>query len=92
MNKKIVVFEDTKTSFSTDYECVQIEYNGQSKDVDIHRWLVVNKHLMTSAEKLIIPVRLGNEDAEFMGLYIGMHIRLTKELGDVRFSPSRHMK
>lgn len=87
MNNKIVVIEDSKTSFSADYKCLHIEFNSQSKDEDIHNWLMVNKQLMSNAEKLIIPVRLGNEDAEFMGLYIGMHIRLTKELENVRFIP-----
>jgi len=87
MNNKIVVIEDYKTTFSAEYKCLQVEFNNQSKDEDIHNWLMVNKKLMYDAEKLIIPVRLGNEDAEFMGLYIGMHIRLTKELENVRFIP-----
>lgn len=87
MNDKIVVIEDSKTSFANSYNCLQVEFNSQSKDEDIHRWLIANKQLMSNAEKLIIPVRLGNEDAEFMGLHIGLHIRLTKELEILRHIP-----
>ena len=80
MNNTIVVIEDSKSNFSEDFKCQKFEYNNQSKDEDIHRWLIANKDLFINAERLIIPVRLGNEDAEHMGLYIGLHIRLTKEL------------
>lgn len=87
MNNKLLVIEHTSSSISDQLKSQKLEYNNQSKDEDIHRWLIVNKQLLLVAEKLIIPVRLGNEDAEYMGLYIGMHIRLTKELEDVRFLP-----
>ena len=87
MNNKLLVIEHASSSISIQLKCQKLEYNNQSKDEDIHRWLIVNKHLLLVAEKLIIPVRLGNEDAEYMGLYVGLHIRLTKELGDVRFLP-----
>jgi CheY-like chemotaxis protein len=87
MNNKLLVIEPASSSISVQLKSQKIEYNNQSKDEDIHRWLIVNKQLLLVAEKLIIPVRLGNEDAEYMGLYIGMHIRLTKELEDVRFLP-----
>lgn len=87
MNNKLLVIEHASSSISVQLKCQKLEYNNQSKDEDIHRWLIVNKHLLLMGEKLIIPVRLGNEDAEYMGLYIGMHIRLTKELEGVRFLP-----
>jgi CheY-like chemotaxis protein len=87
MNNRIVVIEDTKSNFSEDFKCQKFEYSGQSKDEDIHRWLIANKDLLLNAERLLIPVRLGNEDAEHMGLYIGLHIRLTKELEAIRFLP-----
>ncbi len=87
MNNKIVVIEDTKTNFSEAFKCLKMEYNNQSKDEDIHSWLMRNKQILCDSEKLIIPVRLGNEDAEYMGLYIGLHLRLTKELENARFTP-----
>ncbi|MBK8735667.1 MAG: response regulator [Saprospiraceae bacterium] len=87
MNNKIVVIEDSKSNFSEDFKCQKFEYSNQSKDEDIHRWLIANTDLLLHAERLIIPVRLGNEDAEHMGLYIGLHIRLTKELEAIRFLP-----
>lgn len=87
MNNKFLVIEHASSSIFVQLKCQKLEYNNQSKDEDIHRWLVANRQLLLAAEKLIIPVRLGNEDAEHMGLYIGMHIRLTKELENVRFLP-----
>ena len=87
MKNKILVIEHASSRISVQLKCDRLEYNNQSKDEDIHRWLIVNKQLLSNAEKLIIPVRLGNEDAEYMGLYIGLHIRLTKELEVVRFLP-----
>ena len=87
MNNKILVIEDSKSKISEDYECPKLEYVNQSKDENIHLWLIKNKKLLFEAERLIIPVRLGNEDAEYMGLYIGLHIRLTKELEMARCLP-----
>lgn len=87
MNNKIVVIEDSKSNFSEDYKCLKLDYGNQSKDENIHLWLIKNKQLLLDAERLIIPVRLGNDDAEHIGLYIGLHIRLTKELEKARCLP-----
>jgi len=87
MKNNILVIEHASSSISTQLKCNKIEYNGQSKDEDIHRWLISNKTILSMAQKIIIPVRLGNEDAEYMGIYVGLHIRLTKELEDVRLLP-----
>ena len=87
MKNNILVIEHASSSISTKLKCDKIEYNNQSKDEDIHRWLISNKIILSAAQKIIIPVRLGTEDAEYMGLYIGLHIRLTRELEDVRLLP-----
>jgi CheY-like chemotaxis protein len=87
MNNAILVIEQTKSSISEQLNCRKLEYSNQSKDEDIHHWLIANKEIVKGVEKLVIPVRLGDEDAEYMGLYIGLHIRLTKELEDFRFLP-----
>jgi CheY-like chemotaxis protein len=86
-NNSILVIEHASSSISAQLKCNKIEYNNQSNDEDIHIWLISNKTILSAAQKLIIPVRLGTEDAEYMGLYLGLHIRLTKELGDVRLLP-----
>ncbi|WP_341228435.1 hypothetical protein [uncultured Arcticibacterium sp.] len=80
MMNNILVIEHASSGISARLKCDKLEYNNQSKDEDIHQWLISNKHLLSAVKVLIISVRLGNEDAEFMGLYIGLHIRLTKEL------------
>jgi hypothetical protein len=87
MKNNILVIEHASSSISSALKCNKIEYNNQSKDEDIHLWLISNMTILSDAQKIIIPVRLGTEDAEYMGLYLGLHIRLTKELGDVRLLP-----
>lgn len=87
MKNNILVIEHASSSISAKLKCDKIEYNNQSKDEDIHHWLISNKTILSAAQKIIIPVRLGTEDAEYMGLYIGLHIRLTRELEDVRLLP-----
>ena len=84
---KILVIEHASSNIAIKLKCLSLEYNMQSDDFEIHRWLISNKEILSTASKLIIPVRLGFEDAEYMGLYIGLHIRLTKELDNVRFLP-----
>jgi CheY-like chemotaxis protein len=87
MKNNILVIEHASSSISVQLKCNKIEYSNQSKDEDIHRWILNNKSILSVVEKIIIPVRLGIEDAEFMGLYVGLHIRLTKELESVRLLP-----
>jgi CheY-like chemotaxis protein len=87
MKNNVLVIEHASSSISAQLKCDKIEYNNQSKDEDIHHWLISNKTILSAAQKIIIPIRLGNEDAEYMGLYVGLHIRLTKELEDVRLLP-----
>jgi len=87
MKNSILVIENSSSNISQQLGCNKIEYNNQSKDEDIHNWLISNKAILSTIQKLIIPVRLGMEDAEYMGLYVGLHIRLTKELGDIRLLP-----
>ena len=87
MKNNVLVIEHASSSISAKLKCDKIEYNNQSKDEDIHRWLISNKTILSAAQKIIIPLRLGTEDAEYMGLYIGLHIRLTKELENIRLLP-----
>ena len=67
MKNNILVIENASSSISVKLKCDKIEYNNQSKDEDIHLWLISNKTILSAAQKLIIPVRLGTEDAEYMG-------------------------
>jgi DNA-binding NarL/FixJ family response regulator len=86
-NNKILVLEDASSSISVAYDCSKLEYNNQSKDDEIHQWLLTNRALFDKAEKIIIPARLGKDDSGFIGIYIGLHIRLTMEFGKSRYLP-----
>lgn len=87
MNDNLLVIEPAGSIFSAELGCRKMEYTGQSRDEDIDSWLIRNKQMFVNTEKIIIPVRLGREDAELMGLYIGLHIRLTRELENIRCLP-----
>ena len=87
MNNTILTIEHASSSISSQLKCPRLEYYNQSKDEDIHKWLLTNKSVLLNIQKLIIPIRLGQEDAEYMGLYLGLHIRLTRELDNIRFLP-----
>lgn len=87
MNDKILVIEDDCTRISKELKCSQLKYSFQSKDRDIYLWLIANLDMFNGINTIIICCSLGRNDAEYMGLYIGLHIRLTRELGEVRFLP-----
>lgn len=90
-NNTLVIELSSSESSSSRIEeylkCRKLEYSNKSKDHEIHDWLLENKQSFDKVEKIIIPIRLAMEDADYMGLYVGLHIRLTKELGDARFLP-----
>jgi CheY-like chemotaxis protein len=87
MDKKIAVIEDNISKLSDALGCIGIEYNNQTEDNQIHDWLIPKILALKDVEKIIIPIRLGIDDADFKGLRIGLHIRLSVELGDIRFLP-----
>jgi DNA-binding NarL/FixJ family response regulator len=87
MNNRLLIISNSSSAIADAYDCRKLEYSNQSRDEEIHRWILGNKSSFDDIEKIIIPARLGDEDSVFMGIYIGMHIRLTKELNHLRFLP-----
>jgi len=87
MDTKIAIIEDNISKLSDIIGCTGIEYNNQTDDNLIHDWLVPKILELDEVEQLILPIRLGLDDADFKGLRIGLHIRLSVELGDKRFLP-----
>lgn len=88
MKSNILTIEDTSTNFSNEYDCNKLLYEKQSTDKEINSWLLENIPLFKSVDKLVIPIKMGTiEDAENIGLMIGLHIRTTKELNDKRLLP-----
>ena len=67
MKNNNLVIEHAYSSISAQLKCNKIDYNNQSKAEAIHRWLISDKAILSAAQKIIIPVRLGTEDAEYMG-------------------------
>ena len=88
MKSSILTIEDTSTNFSNEYDCDKLLYEKQSTDKEINSWLLENIALFKNIDKLVIPIKMGTiEDAENIGLMIGLHIRTTKELNDKRLLP-----
>jgi len=88
MKSNILTIEDTSTNFSNEYDCDKLLYEKQSTDKEINSWLLENIALFKNIDKLVIPIKMGTiEDAENIGLMIGLHIRTTKELNDKRLLP-----
>ena len=83
---KIVFIESNGNKLAQQFDAVSIKYESQSTDFAIEGWIgesIFGKY--PNIEKLVIPVRLGRDDIDYIGLRIGLHIRLTEAFGDKRF-------
>ncbi len=88
MKSEILIIEDSSTNFSTEYGSNRLLYEKQSTDKEINSWLIENIELLNNINKLVIPIKMGViEDAENIGLIIGLHIRTTKEFKNNRLLP-----
>lgn len=88
MNKSnTFVIEDGSTKLAGTLGLKSVEFTPNLLTNDaIEEWLATNVFgINSNIEKLIIPVRLGNDDADYLGLRVGLHIRLTKNRYDERF-------
>jgi CheY-like chemotaxis protein len=56
-------------------------------DSKISNWLQNNFEQYPKIDKIIIPVRLGIDDADYLGLRVGLHIRLSRTLKEKRLIP-----
>lgn len=56
-------------------------------DSKISDWLQNNFEQYPKIDKIVIPVRLGTDDADYLGLRVGLHIRLSRTLKEKRLIP-----
>ena len=88
----ILVIEDKSTNLANALGVrSKLTYSGQSTDEEITEWLKKGAEEMgnisRNISKIILPCRIGIDDNSFMGIYIGLHIRLTKQLPEnIRFA------
>ncbi len=89
MENNIYIIEDKFNKLSQNLPFKSIEFTTDLiTDTKIDDWVHnILFGLNPTIEKLIIPIRLGYEDTECIGLRIGLHIRLTKELNEKRYIP-----
>jgi DNA-binding NarL/FixJ family response regulator len=89
MENNIYIIEDKFNILSQNLPFNSIEFTPDLiTDAKIDHWVIhILFGLNPNIKKLIIPIRLGYEDTECIGLRIGLHIRLTKELKDNRYIP-----
>lgn len=87
MNNSIAIIAEGSQNLADEFGFIRIEYFQEITDQKIDEWV---KHFFSKypdIEKIIIPVRLGKDDSDYTGLRVGLHIRLTKELGKKRLIP-----
>lgn len=88
-NQNNFIIEDNSAKFGESLGLQSVEFTANLlTDDTIDNWLkttVFGKN--PNIEKLIIPVRLGNDDADYIGLRVGLHIRLSRNLENKRFIP-----
>ncbi len=56
-------------------------------DSKISNWLQNNFEQYSTIDKIIIPIRLGTNDTDYLGLRVGLHIRLSRTLKEKRLIP-----
>ena len=84
---KIFLITDHRNDFINNLPFNKIEFtSGILSDSDYHAFVVAIFKLK-DIDKLIIPVNLANGGLSFRGLRLGMHIRLTQEIGAKRLIP-----
>lgn len=86
MDINTVIIEDSRNRLSEKLNCLSIQYGNQTEDQQIHDWLIPKLSELESVEKIVIPIRLGLDDIDYKGLRLGLHIRLSEELVDKRYS------
>lgn len=86
MNKQIGFIELPSGDFAEKNGYSKITYYQEVTDERIHIFISKIKGVTPQIQKIVIPVRLG-EDSNYLGLKFGLHLRLTKELGVLRFIP-----
>ena len=83
----IISAEGVEINIPQESEPVSIHFSeGIFDDVTIHNFLI-EKVLTASPSALIVPASIGTLETSYWGFRIGMHLRLTEELGDLRFMP-----
>ena len=86
-NKNILFIEDNGYKFADKFNATSIRYENQVTDLEIETWLIHLFNDNQEADRIVIPIQLGKDDIDYIGLRIGLHIRLTQELGKARFIP-----
>jgi CheY-like chemotaxis protein len=89
MNSNILFITSNGSQLANHFGGSSLKYEKTNNDIALHEWLItnLNKPEYENIEKIVIPIYLGNEDIDFTGLNIGMHIRLSSELGNKRYLP-----
>ncbi len=83
----IYIIDDKLSKMVEVLDYPKIDFARQKNATDFHNY-VVTLFQQYNIQKLIIPVRLTEStNGKFDGLTLGLHIRLTPEIGNKRFIP-----
>jgi CheY-like chemotaxis protein len=84
----IAFIQSNGSELAKSFNAISIKYASQMDDLSIEGWIeesIFKSH--PNIQKLVIPARLGHDDSDYIGLRIGLHIRLTEKFGEKRFIP-----
>lgn len=84
----IAIISDKNSNLFTKLGLTQfIFFDDLLTDSKISDWLQNNFEQYPKINKIIIPVRLGTDDADYLGLRVGLHVRLSRTLKEKRLIP-----
>ena len=87
-SENIAIISDKNSNLFTKLRLTQfIFFDDLLTDSKISYWLQNNFEQYPKIDKIVIPVRLGTDDADYLGLRVGLHIRLSRTLKEKRFIP-----
>jgi CheY-like chemotaxis protein len=86
--ENIAIISDKHSNLFTKLGLSQfIFFDDLLTDSKISDWLQNNFEQYPKIDKIVIPVRLGTDDADYLGLRVGLHIRLSRTLKEKRLIP-----
>lgn len=83
----IYLISSEEYNLSTTLDIEQIVYTNQTTHAEIHDFVLNQIGNKTGIQAFVIPINLREEENDFVGLRLGLHIRLSIELGEKRFLP-----
>ena len=81
------IIEEKDVTISKTLNLKRFDYLNEITDAQIdssiHNFFTNNPDI----DRIVIPIKLGDNDIDYVGILFGLHIRLAERLGNKRFIP-----